>query len=137
MLEREKHVRPHQEVQLVLGEALVGRLHRLPGVALSFPIQLPVRSLHHSGQSQSFGSQAHHLQSVQMARLILRQRLVGRRPCRDQIELVQLQILRGKFGRCHMTQMDGIKGPAIDADLHRISSFPRLNQSSCQISLHL
>ena len=94
-------------------------LHRFPGIALPFTPQLHVRNLQHVGQLQRLDSHTGHLQPMRMARSPLHQKLMGRDSRRNQVQLIKLQLLHCLLCRRHMSQMDGIKGPAIDADIHR------------------
>ena len=93
-------------------------------VALPPPLHLHVQHLCRAGQLRR--GQRGHLQTLGGIGAALRQCLMRRDAGGDQQQKVQSQLLRRRLCRRDMAPVNGVKGPAVNTDLHitRSSSGP-------------
>ena len=93
-------------------------------VALPPPLHLHVQHLCRAGQLRR--GQRGHLQTLGGIGATIRPRLMRRDAGGDQQQKVQPQLLRRRLCRRDMTPVNGVKGPAVNTDLHitRSSSGP-------------
>ena len=134
VVQTQKHIRPHQQIQRVIRILLPQRRQRVRGIADAAAPQLHVTDLRPLPQRRC--GQHRHVVPLPRRGTALRQRLVGRLRVRDQHQLVQPQDLHGGPGRRHMADMGRIKGAAVNTDVHTLlfaltSSIFRLLLSCC------
>ena len=112
----QKHIRPHEQKQLVRRIRAAQSQQGVAGVAGALTAQLHVGHLRRNGQIPR--AQAHHLQPVLSAGAAGGQRLMGRNGIRYQQKLIKPQLLRRCRSRRQVPPMDGVEGAAIYAYFH-------------------
>ena len=124
VLQRQEHIRPHQQPQLILRVLLAQSAEGICRVALPLPPHLHIQHLCGTGQLRR--GQRGHLQTLGGIGAALRQCLMRRDAGGDQQQKVQSQLLRRRLCRRDMAPVNGVKGPAVNTDLHitRSSSGP-------------
>ena len=118
----EEHVRAHEQPQLRVGIGLADGAQGVGGIALALPLQLQGGHLHVA--AHHVGPLLHHGQPLLLGGRAAGQGLVGRDGRRDQQQLVKPQCRHRRLGRRHVPQVGGIKGSAVNSDLHVYAAFP-------------
>ena len=118
----EEHVRAHEQPQLCVGIGLADGAQGVGGIALALPLQLQGGHLHVA--AHHVGPLLHHGQPLLLGGRAAGQGLVGGDGRRDQQQLVQPQGRHRRLCRRHMPQVGGIKGSAVNSDLHVYAAFP-------------
>ena len=124
VLQGQEHIRSHQQPQLILRVLPAQGAEGIRRVALPPPLHLHVQHLCRAGQLRR--GQRGHLQTLGGIGAALRQCLMRRDAGGDQQQKVQPQLLRRCLCRRDMAPVNGVKGPAVNTDLHitRSSSGP-------------
>ena len=122
VLEGEKHIRSHQEPELIPGVLVMEFRQSVAGVAPTRPAQLQVQGRHAVAPAQALPQavrhERRHGQPVGTLSPVGGQLLMGRLGSGDEDEPVQFQQFHRRLGRGHMPQVGRIEGAAIDADFH-------------------
>ena len=115
-LEGQKHIRPHQQPQLVLRVLFLQAGQGVGGVAVSLPPDLQVQDLDPVFQAGLFHGQAGHFQPLLRSRAAGGQSFMRRVPRGDYQQFVQLQKPGYRPGGGNMSQVRRVERAAIYAD---------------------
>ena len=116
VLQGQKHIRAHQQPQLILRIPLPQQVQRLPCIAGAAAFQLHVQHLGFFAQLRR--GQHRHIVALGGRCRPRRQCLVGRDERGDQQQLVQRQPFHGGLRRRDMPVVGRVEGPAVNADPH-------------------